>query len=131
MFSPIRHCQMAECSLSTGNSFAPDFSIAHLMISPAMTRLSLLDKATSTPASMAYSVGSMPRAPTSPFSTISTSSLFANSKRPALPFNSSISDETSAFSTVKKAVSSTIHTAFGWNWLACSINNAEFLLAVK
>ena len=70
--SPTIHCQIAECSLSTGKRFAPVFSIAALIKSPATTKLSLLDSATSTPAFKARSVGSIPGEPTKAFKTKST-----------------------------------------------------------
>ena len=88
--SPAKHCQMAECSLSTGKRRAPVFSIVLVIISPAITKLSLFDKATSTQARTASRVGSIPKAPTKPFSISSTSFLPANSISPSRPERTSM-----------------------------------------
>ena len=53
--SPLpRHCQTAECSLSTGNNADLLFTSASLTKAPPQTKVSLLASATSTPFSIAF-----------------------------------------------------------------------------
>ena len=85
LFSPLRHCQMALCSLSTGNKLHEFDFRRSFIIPPAITIDSLFDRATSIPLFTASMVGSIPEAPTNPFITKSTSFLPANSNRAFLP----------------------------------------------
>src|SRR3546814_6660415 len=51
MRAPARHWKMALCSLSTGNSVAPEAFAACIISAPADTKASLLASATVRPAS--------------------------------------------------------------------------------
>ena len=82
---PLRHCQMALCSLSTGRILTPFSAAAVITISPAITRISLLATARSFPASIAAIVGSNPAVPTMATSTISASAKVATSSNPSAP----------------------------------------------
>ena len=83
---PVRHCSTALCSESTGTISPPPSRAARVTSSPAMTRVSLLARATRLPARSAASVASSPAAPTMPFTTIRTSGRVAASTRHSDPF---------------------------------------------
>ena len=72
---------MALCSLSTGLIFTPCFRASAITIAPAITRTSLLARATSFPARIAASVGASPALPAVAITTRSTSGCDAISSR--------------------------------------------------
>ena len=72
--SKCRHCQMAECSLSTGRMRAPVRAASARTSSPPATRLSLLARATSLPAAKARRVAFSPAKPDTATSTTSAPS---------------------------------------------------------
>ena len=76
---------MALCSLSTGMMGTPRSRAAAITREPAATRVSLLARATGSPASMAARVGSSPTAPTMAETTRSAPEATATSRTPALP----------------------------------------------
>src|SRR5581483_9062743 len=82
------HCNIAECSLSTGTISPRPSAAARLTKSPAMTSVSLLASATRLPACNAASVASKPAAPTTAFNTMSTSFRVAASIRQDAPSRS-------------------------------------------
>ena len=67
--SPTRHCQMAECSESTGMISPPPSAAAASTSSPPATRVSLLASASRLPAARAASDGLSPAHPTTPLTT--------------------------------------------------------------
>src|SRR5262245_35896590 len=69
-----RHCQMAECSESTGMISPPPAPRAWATTGPAAIRLSLFASASRLPAPSAESVAGSPAKPTTAFSTTSASS---------------------------------------------------------
>mgnify|MGYP001308873018 CR=1 FL=1 len=60
LLSPVRHCQIALCSLSIGKRSQECLNSNSFIISPAMTIDSLFDSATSTPFLIAINVGNIP-----------------------------------------------------------------------
>ena len=67
--SPTRHCQMAECSESTGMISPPPPAAAASTTSPPATSVSLLARASRLPAVRADSEGRRPAHPTTPLTT--------------------------------------------------------------
>ena len=129
--SPVRHCHIAECSLSTGKIFAPDTDFSRSIISPAITKLSLLLRATSTPDFTAFKVGSIPEDPTKPFTIISTSSRLANSNSPSLPVRTVTPTSFNSLLIKSTASASIITTYSGRYFFACSTNSFPFLFALN
>ena len=80
-----RHCQSAECSLSTGRIARFARSAAAVTSGPPATRLSLLARARSAPASNVARVAASPAAPTIAFSTVSAPASRTSSTTPASP----------------------------------------------
>ena len=74
-----RHCQIAECSESTGTISPPPAARALATTGPAAIRLSLLASASRLPASSAASVAGRPAKPTTALSTTSASGCAASS----------------------------------------------------
>ncbi len=70
--SPQRHCQIAECSESTGRSSASCRRASAVTICPAITSTSLFAMAIALPARAAASDGASPAAPTVATTTTST-----------------------------------------------------------
>src|SRR5262249_25854181 len=79
-----KHCQIAECSESTGTISPPPATRAFATTGPAAMRLSLFASASRLPAVSAASVAGRPAKPTTAFSTTSASASSASaSGRPA------------------------------------------------
>ena len=73
LFSPVRHCHIALCSLSTGKIFTPFSSAILVTSSPAITKLSLFARAKNfVPLSITFRVGFKPDIPTIAFKDKST-----------------------------------------------------------
>src|SRR5260221_4602992 len=85
MSTPLRHCQRAQCSLSTGRSRFPAPPLAARTRWPPTTRTSLFARATSLPAASAARVGRRPAIPGVATSTRSTSSAVASATRSSPP----------------------------------------------
>ena len=99
--------------------------------SPAITKLSLLLSATSTPCPTEFNVGAIPEAPTKPFNIKSISSRLDISNKPSLPTNTFELELESSFFTNSAAFESIIETTSGLYFLACLTNNSPFLYALK
>ena len=91
LFSPFKHWNIAECSLSTGSIFTLFSSAAFITISPAVTSVSLFANAISFLCSIAFIVGISPIIPTKAVKTISTSSIVDIFTKPSIESNISIS----------------------------------------
>ncbi len=104
---------MAECSLSTGKIRTPCFLARGIMICPAVTRVSLLARAMSFPASMAAMVGRIPIMPTMAVTRICDSGCTATRSRPSMP--KTISNDKSAVMTASSFAFSCVatHTRVG------------------
>ena len=76
---------MALCSLSTGRTCTPLWRAASMIVSPAMTRISLLATAMSLPASIAARAGLSPATPTMAIRTMSAPGSVASSSNPSWP----------------------------------------------
>ena len=130
-YSPCKHWNIAECSLSTG-SIGTLFSFARRVIkSPATTSVSLLDKAMVFFAFIAERVGFNPAKPTKAVNTMSMSSNSTTSSIDFEPAKTLIKVSFKACFTNSYFVWSAITTAFGSNSNACCINKSAFVPAVS
>ena len=119
---PMRHWKMAECSLSTGSRATPFFATASMTMEPPATRVSLLARAMSIPASMAASVGRSPTMPETAVSSISAESQVATAMSPSMPESTSMSGNSAwiRFLRSKAASGSITPTSAGWYRRICS-----------
>ncbi len=89
-FLPISICAMAECSLSIGIIRALFSSANFIMISPAITKVSLLASKTFRPFFKAWAVGKHPTEPTKALMTTGFGAGYlATSKSPSIPLTNS------------------------------------------
>ena len=89
-FSPLRHCHIAQCSLSTGRSATPFSLTSGMITSPPDTRVSLFARAMSLPAKIALNVGRSPATPTIAPTTVSHESRVAIEMTPSSPLMTSV-----------------------------------------
>lgn len=129
--SPLRHWNIAECSLSTGSMGT--LCVVHkvLMICPATTSVSLLANAMALPALIAAMVGRKPAKPTIAVSTMSICVLSTTWHRASGPAYTFIGRSDSAWDTVVYLSSLAMTTVSGLNSRACFINSSALLPAVR
>ena len=85
MASPLKHCRIALCSLSTASIGTFLSCAAFITMLPALTNVSLLAKAIDVPACIAASVGITPLKPTNACITISLEASAAAAIIPSSP----------------------------------------------
>lgn len=124
--SPLRHWNIAECSLSTGSMGT--LCVVHkvLMICPATTSVSLLANAMALPALIAAMVGRKPAKPTMAVSTMSICVLSTTWHRASGPAYTFIGRSDSAWDTVVYLSSLAMTTVSGLNSRACFINSSAY-----
>lgn len=104
---PSRHCQIADCSLSTGMIFILLLAASFIIIGPAQTNASLLANAICLPASIAFNKGKSAQEPLIANNISSISAISARASRPSSPTKSLVLDLSLAFSSLLAAVSLT------------------------
>ena len=118
--SPLRHWNIALCSLSTGRILTPFSAASFIIMCPAVTSVSLFARAISLPALIASIVGTIPIMPTTAVTTISACSIAAAWISPSIPvpYSIPVTSESLALS-LASALSSAIETKSGLNSLTC------------
>ena len=116
-----RHCQIAECSLSTGTTATPFSRASGITMSPPHTSVSLLARARVLPALIAASEYLSPAKPLAATRTTSASSYEAAASAASLPQAKVVPEGTSK--TFLPASSSASAQNLGFTALICSSNS--------